>query len=154
MKLNIGRKEPPQKLDDPEDSNDDTKIFSYDPFDEFGPQNWDRINKNCAGHSQSPVHLHDEQVKIIKKPLKIDGLDLKPEAITVINNGHGAGMKFEFPKSEVYFYGGPLKQPYILINIHWHWGKTNVRGSEHALHGKLYSAEVHFVSYNSKYGEH
>lgn len=60
-------------------------------------------------------------------------------------------MEFEFTDGPITFSGGPLEVPYIVKNVHWHWGQSDRGGSEHALNGRRYDAEVHFVSYNSDY---
>ena len=48
-------------------------------------------------------------------------------------------------------YGG-LPGRYIFSQLHWHWGGDSSRGSEHRFGHKQYPAELHLVSYNSKYG--
>lgn len=34
-----------------------------------------------------------------------------------------------------YIYGGPLKDKYVFSQIHFHWGKTALEGSEHTIDG-------------------
>ncbi|XP_035716426.1 carbonic anhydrase 2, partial [Folsomia candida] len=47
---------------------------------------------------------------------------------------------------------GLTKTKYRLSNAHFHWGKTDSDGSEHALEGKRFAMEMHLVHYNEKYG--
>ena len=50
--------------------------------------------------------------------------------------------------------GGPLEEDvYQLAQFHAHWGGENARGSEHTVDGKSFSAELHLVHYNTKYGD-
>lgn len=41
--------------------------------------------------------------------------------------------------------GGPLDQEYDIAQLHFHWGATNIRGSEHLLNGKSFPLEMHIV---------
>ena len=38
--------------------------------------------------------------------------------------------------------GGSLGDSYKVAQVHFHWGKTNFRGSEHQKNGKAYPLEV------------
>ena len=49
--------------------------------------------------------------------------------------------------------GGPLDSTYQLAQFHAHWGGENSRGSEHTVDGKSFSAELHLVHFNTKYGD-
>lgn len=132
---------------------DEKSVFSYGKFDALGPKNWREISCLCSGDKQSPVGLHlwDSERKL-DSPLKIYGMKALPRNITVSNTGHSVSLKFNFKKDgEIFIRGGPLKEKYILDNLHWHWGKHNDEGSEHTLDGKRFSAEVHLVTYNSQY---
>jgi carbonic anhydrase len=130
-------------------------IFTYDENDIYGPHNWGSINKNCDGDSQSPVNLTKVSTKSvdIREKLIIDGLNKVPASLTAFNNGHSAGIKFNFTDGPIRVLGGPFSVPYILNNVHWHWGRNDREGSEHVLNSRRYSAEVHFVLYNSIYGK-
>ena len=128
-------------------------VFSYNEKDFYSPLHWGLINSNCDGQVQSPIHLQESSAVPVSSRLVINGLDKVPASIKVINNGHSAGMEFNFDDGDVTFSGGPLDVPYILKNVHWHWGQSDFGGSEHALNGLRYDAEAHFVSYNSKFGE-
>jgi carbonic anhydrase len=41
--------------------------------------------------------------------------------------------------------GGPLDQPYQLLQLHFHWGNTDDRGSEHTMDNKRFPLEMHLV---------
>lgn len=73
---------------------------------------------------------------------------------TITNNGHTlTGSPPADLASRLRLSGGPLgNDTFILANVHFHWGKTNFEGSEHALFGRKSAMETHIVHYNSKYG--
>lgn len=41
--------------------------------------------------------------------------------------------------------GGPLASPYVLDHLHFHWGSSDHKGSEHTINGKTYPMEMHAV---------
>ena len=47
--------------------------------------------------------------------------------------------------------GGPLSDTYNVLQLHFHWGSDDTKGSEHFYDGKAYPLEVHIVHINSKY---
>lgn len=131
-------------------------VFSYDENHSYGPSDWGRINPNCNGSSQSPVNLNTYLARTVstRQPLIIDGFYSLPSSIRIENNGHSAALRFRFANEKpIRLIGGPLKVPYIVDNVHWHWGESDYAGSEHLLDARRYSAEVHFVTYNSDYSK-
>ena len=40
--------------------------------------------------------------------------------------------------------GGPLSGEYQMLQLHFHWGEDDTRGSEHTIDGKEYPLEVGF----------
>jgi hypothetical protein len=138
-----------------DDEESEEKVFSYDEKDLFGPQNWGAINGNCDGKQQSPIELKEPLAssEVQNTSFIIEGFTAKPNAITVYNNGHAAAMKFNFSYGAITMRGGPLETPYVLDNVHWHWGDTDLYGSEHTLNGRRYSAEAHFVTYSAAYSK-
>ena len=42
-------------------------------------------------------------------------------------------------------FGGPLASSYQLLQLHFHWGKWNGRGSEHTINGERFPMEMHLV---------
>lgn len=130
--------------------------FSYDENDDVSPSRWCKINKNCSGNNQSPVILYESLTFRGQKashPLTIEGFAKVPIALTATNSGHSIAVRLEYEGEPARISGGPLKSSYILDNIHWHWGENDAAGSEHALNGKRYAAEAHFVFYNAKFGK-
>ncbi|KAJ7387971.1 carbonate dehydratase [Desmophyllum pertusum] len=60
-------------------------------------------------------------------------------------------LQFFFPEGVYSVSGGGLVGNYSTTHFHLHWGSVNTQGSEHNLDGKKFAAEMHFVSYNTKY---
>lgn len=130
-------------------------IWTYGKNDPYGPSNWGKIAAACDGDRQSPIALYSQKARNDRdaKPLKIQGLDWMPKSLKYENDADSFNLKFNYPKGKkVKISGGPLKVPYILDGVHWHWGKSDEAGSEHTLNAKRYSAEMHLVFYNSNYG--
>ncbi|KAF4528484.1 hypothetical protein B566_EDAN013031, partial [Ephemera danica] len=55
-----------------------------------------------------------------------------------------------FPRPELS--GGPLQGGYTFLQMHFHWGADNTRGSEHTIDGKSFPLELHVVHYKTEYG--
>lgn len=137
---------------------DDSKMhFGYEDYGRvksvYGPQNWGKISSNCDGTHQSPVNLDLQNSKrLFSPPLVIEGFDTVPSTILMNNNGHSALVKMLFKdNSHVTVSGGPLHGHYVMDNIHWHWGKCDTAGSEHAFDGTRFAAEMHIVLHNSNF---
>ena len=45
--------------------------------------------------------------------------------------------------------GGPLSGEYQVLQLHFHWGKDDTRGSEHTYDGREYPIELHVVHVRS-----
>ena len=46
--------------------------------------------------------------------------------------------------------GGGLKGTYRFTQLHFHWGNSEKKGSEHIIEGKAFPMEVHLVHFNEK----
>jgi carbonic anhydrase len=67
------------------------------------------------------------------------------------NNGHTVEFKVDLP-NEYNFTGGPFgDEEYQFLQLHFHWGSVDTRGSEHTIRGKQFPMEMHMVCINSKY---
>ena len=47
--------------------------------------------------------------------------------------------------------GGPLSSNYKVLQLHFHWGSDDTKGSEHHYDGRAYPMELHVVHYNENY---
>lgn len=129
--------------------------FSYNEKDRYGPSRWKDINATCGGDMQSPIKIDTNNVEIREnaEPLVIEGVDLVPQSMKVENNGHSLKLSFKYQDDQkINLTGGPLKNPFILDNIHFHWG-NNTNGSEHVINDVQYAAELHMVTYSSLFGK-
>lgn len=47
--------------------------------------------------------------------------------------------------------GGPLFSNYVFSQLHFHWGKNDMEGSEHRIDGSQQPLEMHVVLFKSCY---
>ncbi|KAI6192006.1 Alpha carbonic anhydrase domain-containing protein [Aphelenchoides bicaudatus] len=119
--------------------------WNYDDDDQTcGPHCWPgQIN----GKQQSPIDLRLSKMKIItlKEPIQFVHYD-KPLSGEFLNTGHSVQF---IPDTQgencPQIKGGMLDQTYKFIQYHYHWAQENSEGSEHALCGLRYPAELHLV---------
>lgn len=101
---------------------------------EGGPDHWGALNsayKACsAGTEQSPIDLD----RAIRADIARLNVDWKPQAYRVANNGHT--IQANATPGSAAILG---KESYALLQFHFH------TPSEHALHGKRFAMEAHFV---------
>ena len=45
--------------------------------------------------------------------------------------------------------GGPLSEDYQILQLHFHWGETDTKGSEHTYNGDAFPLEMHIVHVKS-----
>jgi len=70
------------------------------------------------------------------------------------NNGHTAQLDVD-PASVAagagVLTGGPLIVPYNILQLHFHWGSDDTKGSEHTYSGREYPIEMHIVHTRSDF---
>ncbi|CRL05830.1 CLUMA_CG018857, isoform A [Clunio marinus] len=133
--------------------------YDYNPGNsDARPEDWAQMdspdNAQCGWANQSPIDLQTQFVSIQSRAnsLSITNLRTMPENVVLTNVGHGAEISFEFANNDnMVVTGGPLNDQFIVAQAQWHWGTADCAGSEHMLNSQRYSAEVHIVTYNSKY---
>ena len=47
--------------------------------------------------------------------------------------------------------GGPLGSDYKVLQLHFHWGSDDTKGSEHFYDGQVFPMEVHIVHTKAAY---
>lgn len=102
---------------------------------EGGPENWGELKSEygaCKGNQQSPINIQTQQA-LGAKLTKIK-FDWKDSALNIKNNGHTIQANYD-GGSSIEVNG----HKFDLLQYHFH------TPSEHALNGKLYDMEVHFV---------
>lgn len=116
-----------------------------------GPDKWVKDFPIAKGARQSPIDIVTSAAQydadLGNEPLKTD-YNLE-ENLCLKNNGHSIMCQI---KKQSELSGGPLTGKYRLEQFHLHWGSKDNKGSEHTIDGKSYSAELHLVHWNTKYG--
>lgn len=119
------------------------------------PKLWGEVSQNCNDQSQSPIDIksayaeHDSGLG----EFTLDNYNTKPSGVDFTTENKGYTLQVSFPGSVYYVRGGGLPGNYTTVQFHLHWGSNNSIGSEHAVDSKLYAAEIHFVSFNTKYND-
>lgn len=118
-----------------------------------GPEHWYKEFPIANGERQSPVDINTStaQHDPTLQPLSI--FYDKAASKRILNNGHSFNVEFDDSQDHAVLKGGPLSDTYRLIQFHFHWGSSDSQGSEHTVNKKKYAAELHFVHWNTKYGE-
>jgi carbonic anhydrase len=114
-----------------------------------GPSHWLSVALNAAGYNQSPVVIERAHAQFDPKlkEKKLEPIYSSAAAKSLSNNGHSATVSIDGAESRLT--GGPLATDYTLKQFHFHWGSKSGSGSEHMIDDKTYSAELHFVHWNS-----
>lgn len=126
-------------------------VWSYDVTAADGPSSWGGICR--SGSKQSPIDIRTTAAMYDSSlgDFTLVNYANTPAGVnfTESNNGHSLKVSFD---SHIYnVSGGGLPGVYTTVQFHLHWGSNNSQGSEHTLDGKKFSAELHFVSMNTKY---
>ncbi|XP_013777310.1 carbonic anhydrase 1-like [Limulus polyphemus] len=119
---------------------------------ESGPDHWSAASGICELNKQSPINIEKKKAKMNSQLGKISfmGYDRPLQGATIKNNGHTAQLDIKGDERPTIKAGG-LGNMYKFLQLHFHWGKSDDRGSEHTVNGKRYPLEMHLVHYNSKY---
>lgn len=121
---------------------------------------WGNNFPESNGSKQSPVNIVSKSTvydpKFKEKLFTISYLSSRETDI--LNNGQtvviypkcrtDTSSRQEQPLKSV-INGGPLEDEYELAEIRFHWGRCNVRGSEHTINGKAFPMEIQFIHWNS-----
>jgi len=143
-----------------------------------GPDRWGDEFPACNGLKQSPIDIitgptpvsppsplsfgNYEKIRASQLQLTnqmenyggvVDAKGTRLEAGTFKNNGHTAQLDVvsSLPGDVGILSGGHLTDDYQILQLHFHWGSDDTRGSEHTLDGKMFPIEVHIV--HKKVGE-
>ncbi|XP_065441917.1 carbonic anhydrase 13 isoform X5 [Chrysemys picta bellii] len=114
-----------------------------------GPARWKEVFPVANGDRQSPIDIQTEETKYDPALPPINPNYDPTSAKVILNNGHSTSVEFDDTENKSVLRGGPLNGSYRLRQIHFHWGASDDIGSEHAVDGKKYAAELHVVHWNS-----
>ncbi|XP_053560816.1 carbonic anhydrase 4 [Bombina bombina] len=108
-----------------------------------GPSKWTDEFKDCGGHKQSPINIDTKNVASDSnlKSFAFKGYD-SSISTTIKNNGHSAEVALT---AAITISDGGLENTYTAAQLHFHWGSSNSKGSEHTIDGKQYAMELHIV---------
>ncbi|XP_077338268.1 carbonic anhydrase 4 [Lithobates pipiens] len=108
-----------------------------------GPREWKTIG-SCGKNEQSPINIvtKNTEFKNTLKAFQFSGYDA-PHDLTIVNNGHSAQLSLE--GKGITISGGGLDGTYSALQFHFHWGSSDMLGSEHSIDGERYPAELHIV---------
>ncbi|XP_075163461.1 carbonic anhydrase 2-like [Haematobia irritans] len=135
-----------------------TREFLSDTFDwsyDSAP-NWSREHPKCGGYHQSPIHLQTSTAYAPPMPpIKFNNYDIPLSGnVTLSNNGHS--VEFVVPQTlngrRPFISGSVLRSKYEAIGVHFHWGSSISKGSEHMIDNRRFDAEMHIVHKNVNYG--
>lgn len=127
--------------------------YNYRLAGRFCQRNWGKYYPKCFLNSQSPIDINLNTIKQGDFPtsLRTTNIDTKPLEIEVRNNGYTAYVTYYWACCAPKIYGGPLINTYEFIGLHFHWGKDDTCGTEHAINGEHGSMEAHMIFKNVKY---
>ncbi|BFZ04450.1 hypothetical protein BsWGS_07489 [Bradybaena similaris] len=115
---------------------------------------WQRYYSACQGHNQSPITIptHGSRFDPKLQKLDFDNYDKEPDdRYKLINTGHTVSV--DISPAEASISGGGLPGTYQAERLHFHWGSTDQKGSEHTLDGRVYPMELQIVHYKKSGGK-
>lgn len=115
-----------------------------------GPDNWGGVCQ--TGKKQSPIDIDTSTVEYDSAlgDFTLRNYNNKPsENFTIANTNHT--LKVSFSPNFFDVRGGGLPGTFTTVQFHLHWGSDNNKGAEHTVNEMQYPAEIHFVSFNTKY---
>lgn len=134
--------------------------------------NLEQIQKNHEIEElpESPINIDvTKSIKKILPPLIWNNFDKIPIKVKITNSGQTRKKKKIVYKNQVkkkflpviisgkwntsrpYLTGGSLNGKYVFSQIHFHWGKNALEGSEHTIDGNRLPLEMHAVFFKSSY---
>ncbi|XP_070526396.1 carbonic anhydrase 1, partial [Cardiocondyla obscurior] len=105
------------------------------------------------GKLRSPIDLNISYMKCINLyPIQWCNYNVTPKKLKLTNTGYTVMLSTTWRDKQPHLCGGPFASSYIFSQLHFHWGKTDMDGSEHYVDGGSMPMELHAVHYNSDYG--
>ncbi|XP_026470636.1 carbonic anhydrase 2-like [Ctenocephalides felis] len=91
-------------------------------------------------------------MKIVELPPLIwTNYQIEPKKIKATNTGHTLIISAKWHVERPYLRGGPLIGKYVFSQLHFHWGRTCMEGSEHTVDGTQMPMEMHVVHFKTSY---
>jgi len=123
--------------------------WNYKEGDPHGPKNW---QGECSGNKQSPIDIKTSgTTKKSFAAFELSDYDQVPIKTVLTNNGHTAKLSSTYSTFTPTVSGGNLPNSYKFAQVHFHWGSSGDKGSEHLVDGSAYAMEMHLVHYKSTF---
>ncbi|XP_020299959.1 carbonic anhydrase 1-like [Pseudomyrmex gracilis] len=107
------------------------------------------------GSLKSPINLNISDMKVVElNPVEWFNYDSTPKKLKLTNTGRTVLLSATWQAERPYLRGGPFVSSYKFSQIHFHWGKTDMNGSEHYVDGGSVPMEMHAVHFKSDYETH
>ncbi|XP_015524303.1 carbonic anhydrase 3 [Neodiprion pinetum] len=123
-------------------------VFIFGYADHNGPHTWKLSYPESGGSSQSPVNIVTRSACVVQpsEPLKWRGYSIQPVSMTMANDGNNVLVcAFWTRSSRPSIQGGPLNGCYDFYSMMFHWGPSDVEGSEHTLDYVRYPMELQMI---------
>lgn len=124
--------------------------FRYDEQENWG--------QTCIiGRFQSPVNLITRNQTMSQFSIKLDQNYFHQQEVTLKNNGNTVEAEFEGSSSRkpsltvTDSSSSNRVRKYALSQLHFHWGRNDAEGSEHALNWKTFPLEMHLIHFNQAF---
>ncbi|XP_058802656.1 carbonic anhydrase 2-like [Phymastichus coffea] len=116
---------------------------------------WTNISITCSlGQNQSPVNLQSHVIgdNHGKKALEFLNYGKGAQQLEIRNTGHTVQLSGTWGRRKPSIRGAIFsREIYTISNVHLHWSTADNNGTEHAIEGRKYAAELHLVHFNEKY---
>lgn len=119
-----------------------------------GPNNWKKEFPTCGGFKQSPINILNDNTKSVSKVSDLPlghfvNYEIYSNRSTLTNNGHSVQLEIKDLIAE--FVNSERTKGYKFIQLHFHWGSKDDKGSEHSFDNTHLALEAHLVHANHKY---
>ncbi|OQV17338.1 putative Carbonic anhydrase 2 [Hypsibius exemplaris] len=121
--------------------------------DEIPPANWSQVSADsaaCKFANQSPISINDtnalEDDALVQLGFSNYDQPAQADRWLIYNNGHTVQINATFDKKPTLtIKSGSQSNDYEFLQMHFHWGADDSRGSEHIINGEQFPLELHLV---------
>ncbi|XP_014469160.1 PREDICTED: uncharacterized protein LOC106741545 [Dinoponera quadriceps] len=107
---------------------------------------------SIEGKLESPIDLNIGYMRVIElNPLQWCNYNVMPKKLKLTNTGYTVILSAKWETERPCLRDGPFASSYTFSQIHFHWGETNMDGSEHRVDGESMPMELHAVHFKSDY---
>lgn len=107
---------------------------------------------SVEGLLPSPIDINVTKTStVIIDPLVWTNYEKLPKKMKITNTGQTLVLSAKWHSERPYITGGSLNGKYVFSQLHFHWGKGALEGSEHTIDGNCQPLEMHAIHYKSAY---